>query len=171
MTPARQVELAAIRLAIRTAGLRCTAPRVAVLDRLRQIAAPITRKGLVAALMPLGFDGTTIYRNLKDLADVSIVVCLDLGDHVRRYEVRARGAAQGHPHFVCTGCGNAWCLSDREVKVEIRARRVHVGQVSEVLIRGKCERCRSARRTRPSARSAPGTVPVGSPGGHPRSGQ
>jgi len=158
MPAARDVELAAIRGAIHRAGLRCTAPRIAVLDRLRQIAAPVTRKTLAAALSPLGFNGASIYRNLKDLTDVAMVVCLDLGDHVRRYEVSSPGATGIHPHFVCTACSKIFCLTGRDVKVTLmrgaRHGHVHVASVSQLLIRGTCKRCASASRARP--RGAPG---------------
>lgn len=150
MSAARAIELAAIRGAIRGAGLRCTAPRVAVLDLLHRTVGPATRNDLAAALMPLGFDGATVYRNLRDLTAVSMVVCVDLGDHVRRYELRPAGTAAGHPHFVCTICGAISCLTSGDVKVTVRRaarQRLQVADVAHFVLHGICDGCESVART------------------------
>jgi Fur family ferric uptake transcriptional regulator len=145
------VELAAIRAAIRSAGLRFTAPRIAVLDLLQRIPVPAPRGDLAAALPPLGFDGATVYRNLRDLTAVAMVACVDLGDHVRRYELRRPGAA--HPYFVCTTCGGISRLTGANVELTFAPgarRRLPVADVAQVVIRGTCTKC-SARPARAKA--------------------
>lgn len=149
MSPERDHELAAIRGAIRGAGLRCTAPRVAVLDLLRRTAGPATRSALAAALIPLGFDGSTVYRNLRDLITASIVACVDLGDRVHRYELRPPGTVGDHPHFVCTLCGAIACLNRLDVKVTVgrdARQRLKVADVAPFVLRGICRGCESAAR-------------------------
>jgi Fur family transcriptional regulator, ferric uptake regulator len=147
VSSARDVELTAIRRAIRSAGLRCTAPRVAVLDLLQRLAVPTPRRDVAAALAPLGFDGATVYRNLRDLSAVAMVACVDLGDHVRRYELRRPGGA--HPYFVCTTCGAISRLTGANVALTVARgvrRRLPVAEVAQVILRGTCTECR-ARRT------------------------
>jgi Fur family ferric uptake transcriptional regulator len=138
--------VAEIRSAIRAAGMRSTAPRVSVLERLRRASAPLSHAELTDELLPLGFDRATIYRNLVDLAEAGLVSRVELGDHVWRYEVRAAAPRDGegeHPHFVCNDCGTVSCLPS--VSVDIRpapgSRRSVVAEISDVVLKGRCESC------------------------------
>lgn len=143
---ARERALAEIRGDIRAAGMRGTAPRIAVLERLRRARAPLSHPELTAELVPLGFDRATIYRNLVDLVDAGLVSRIELGDHVWRYEVRDREHAAGdaeHSHFVCNDCGTVSCLP--EVSIAIRpapgSRRSVVAEISDIVLKGRCESC------------------------------
>ena len=143
---ARERVLDDIRAVIRAAGLRSTAPRISVLERLRRARSPLTHADLAAQLVPLGFDRATIYRNLVDLADAGLVSRVELGDHVWRYEVRDGEHASGdreHSHFVCNDCGTVSCLP--EVSIAIRpapgSRRSVVAEISDVVLKGRCESC------------------------------
>lgn len=138
--------VAEIRTAIRAAGMRSTAPRVSVLERLRRADAPLSHAELTEELLPLGFDRATIYRNLVDLAEAGLVSRVELGDHVWRYEVRSAAPREGegeHPHFVCNDCGTVSCLPS--VSVDIRpapgSRRSVVAEISDVVLKGRCESC------------------------------
>jgi Fur family ferric uptake transcriptional regulator len=144
---AKQVSiLAEIRSEIRAAGIRSTAPRISVLERLRRAAAPLSHAEITEELLPLGFDRATIYRNLVDLAEAGLLSRVELGDHVWRYEVRGpepRDGASEHPHFVCNDCGTVSCLPT--VSVDIRpapgSRRSVVAEISDVVLKGRCESC------------------------------
>ncbi|HEY8517702.1 MAG TPA: transcriptional repressor [Candidatus Binatia bacterium] len=137
--------VAEIRAAIRAAGMRSTAPRIAVVERLQRATAPMSHAEITEELLPLGFDRATIYRNLVDLAEAGLVSRVEVGDHVWRYEMRSadRGTEREHPHFVCNDCGTVACLP--EVSVNIRpapgSRRSPVAEVSQVLLKGRCESC------------------------------
>lgn len=130
---------------IRTAGLRSTAPRVAVLRELQAARAPLSHAELVEALGHEGYDRVTIYRNLTDLTEAGLVARADLGDHVWRFELKREGGphAGSHPHFTCTECGAVTCLPEEVVKVasargapkSVAARKV------EIQLRGLCDRC------------------------------
>ena len=140
------VDLAAIREAIRAAGLRSTAPRISVFERLRRADAPLSHAEITEELVPRGFDRATLYRNLVDLAEAGLVSRVELGDHVWRYEVRTAEPSEGdgeHPHFVCNDCGTVSCLP--AVSVDIRpapgSRRSPVAEVSDVVLKGRCESC------------------------------
>src|SRR5688572_1761117 len=103
----------AIRRTIREAGLRCTAARVAVLERLHEATRPVTHAELAGRLAGEGFDKATIYRNLVDLAEAGILTRMEVGDHVWRFELRRPGEQDTpqHPHFLCVDCGEVSCLS------------------------------------------------------------
>jgi Fur family ferric uptake transcriptional regulator len=141
----RVAALAQIRRDIRDAGMRSTGPRMAVLERLRRATAPLSHGEITEELLPLGFDRATIYRNLVDLAEAGLVSRVEVGDHVWRYEVRRseRDDSREHPHFVCNDCGTVSCLPS--VSVNIRpapgSPRSVVAEVSEVVLKGRCESC------------------------------
>jgi len=130
---------------IRAAGLRSTAPRVAVLRELEAARAPLSHAELVETLGHEGYDRVTIYRNLTDLTEAGLVVRADLGDHVWRFELRREGGphAGSHPHFTCTDCGTVSCLPEEAVRLaatrgaprSVSARKV------EIQLRGLCDRC------------------------------
>lgn len=137
---------------LRDAGLRGTAPRIAVLRFLERATTPLSHGEIYQGLAKLGFDRATIYRNLIDLADAGLLSRTDLGDHVWRFEIRRgeenhraehRMAGVGHPHFLCTRCGEVTCLpggvvrlvSSRSVPRAISLRAV------EVQLKGRCDAC------------------------------
>jgi Fur family transcriptional regulator, ferric uptake regulator len=141
-----QEKLTGFQDRIRAAGLRSTAPRVAVLRKLETATAPMSHADLVEELGGEGYDRVTIYRNLTDLTEAGLVVRADLGDHVWRFELKRAGAtehANNHPHFTCTDCGTVACLPEESVRITA-ARGVprSVTQRSvEVQLRGLCDRC------------------------------
>ncbi len=138
-------ERADLRARIRDAGLRCTDPRLAVLHQLRQSTTPLSHADITSTLAPLGYDRATVYRNLVGLSEAGLISRVDLGDHVWRFEWRSEGKhdADEHPHFVCTQCGAVSCLVGVEVSVTPApgSKRSAVGEVTEVLLKGRCNRC------------------------------
>ncbi len=141
----RESELSHFQDRIRAAGLRSTAPRVAVLRELESATAPLSHADLVDALGHEGYDRVTIYRNLTDLTEAGLVVRADLGDHVWRFELRRAGKAhQGtHPHFTCTDCGTVSCLPEESVRITSAkgAPKAIAARAVEVHLRGLCDRC------------------------------
>jgi Fur family ferric uptake transcriptional regulator len=134
------------RTQIRDAGLRVTGPRVAVLTTVAAAPSPLSHGEIADKLADQGIDRATIFRNLQDLAEVSLVRRSDLGDHVWRYELAASGGAHpvdGHPHFVCSQCGTVACLSGTSITVKApRAAPATVRKGTfEVQLRGVCDGC------------------------------
>ena len=136
----------AIKARLRGVSLRATASRVAVLDMLVRHQGPISHAELTEALSQQGLDRATLYRNLIDLTRVGLVSRRDLGDHVWRFELMRPAhseADEGHPHFICTGCGEVRCLP--EVRVEIIGQQDTLPSLQdagiEVHLRGRCEAC------------------------------
>ncbi|HKA55477.1 MAG TPA: Fur family transcriptional regulator [Candidatus Binatia bacterium] len=138
--------LAEIRAKIRAAGLRSTAPRVAVLQRLQKTSTPVSHADLFTELADQGFDRATIYRNLIDLTEAGLLSRTDVGDHVWRFELRRegqRGHKNEHPHFMCTDCGEVSCLPGVSVRISPAPgvpRALSAKNVS-VQLQGLCDRC------------------------------
>ncbi len=146
----QDVGLEAILLAahklLRDAGLRCTPTRLAVLQNLVASSKPLSHEEVASKLMPLGFDHTTVYRCLVDLAEAGVAKRLDLGDHVWRFAVPDGHLlhSEEHPHFICVVCGKAICLPDVTVQFVGPNNKLPavLSGVTEVILKGRCESCR-----------------------------
>lgn len=105
------------RESLRAAGVLATAARIAVMRHLVAAQQPQSRAELVRALDHMGFDQSTLSRGLNELADSCLLVRLDPGDHVRRFElVKPDGTGElGHAHCRCTDCGTPLCLHGHTV--------------------------------------------------------
>ena len=134
-----------IRSRIRAAGLRSTAARLAVMQELLAADSPLSHAQVAVRLARRGFDRATIYRNLIELAEAELLLRIELGDHVWRFEARrdeADGPAE-HPHFVCVDCGEVACLPSVNVRITPAPGGAGsaIGQVTEVLLKGRCGHC------------------------------
>jgi len=150
-----EMNVASARQLLKSVGLRCTASRIALLQQLAKSSQPLSHNELVEILTETGFDASTVFRGLVELADCGLLTRLDVGDQIRRYELkhftkreRSTGAgevfhADEHPHFVCIDCGQVTCLTDVTVTLTRKEKRVaSPGNVTEVLIKGHCNGCK-----------------------------
>lgn len=130
--------------AIRAAGLRATPARMATLRLLREAAAPLTHADVSARLEEIGIDKATAFRNLNDMADAGLIRRAELGDHVYRFEEMRDGEQEHdpHPHFLCVGCGAVTCLDKVRLTASSQRASEEVGQVNEILLRGRCNKCK-----------------------------
>ena len=128
---------------LRSRGLRGTAARVGVLQCLAREQLPLTHAEVTERLSEFGFDQSTLYRCLTELADAGIVARLDLGDSLRRFELltREHSGVSEHPHFLCVDCGKIQCLSDFTFRLSARRGAANPGRVTEVLVKGHCAAC------------------------------
>lgn len=83
---------------LRTAGLRVTPQRLALLNALRKAHTPQTAEELHARA---DADLVTVYRNLQALVAAGIASEVRFKDSSVRYEL----SHGHHHHIVCTGCG------------------------------------------------------------------
>lgn len=96
---------------LRSAKLRVTAPRLAVLDVLCHVTRPLDAQGVLDALERTptsagahankpraadGLDRVTVYRTLTTLAKSGIAHRIDAGDRVFRYALAAGGSHHAH---------------------------------------------------------------------------
>lgn len=139
-----QFSIEAAKALLRSAGLRCTAARIAVIQTLGDHQTPLSPMEVADDLAEFGFDKSTIYRSLTELDESGLVARLDLGDAVRRFELLPQDAqgSSGHPHFMCVDCGKVTCLSGFRVElVPDTPGQKLPGQLGEVLIKGHCSAC------------------------------
>lgn len=137
-------DLGELQQRLRSAGLRATAPRVAVLRLLMHSSSPVTHAEVAERVASSGFDRATIYRNLMDLTARGFVRRADVGDHVWRFElVRDAGHEPTHPHFVCNECGTVACLPAEAVTVRpVRgAPRAFKRPGIQIQVSGVCNDC------------------------------
>ncbi len=136
-------EVDEIRDLLRAAGLRSTPARIAVMQELRRATSPQTHAEVAAKLVPHGFDKTTVFRNLTDLAEAELISRSELGDHVWRFEISDPDDpdATRHPHFLCIDCGSVTCLGDMEFTAGSRKQTTQIGRITEVLVKGHCVTC------------------------------
>ena len=128
---------------IRVAKLRSTSCRIAVLQHLSTADHPISHNDVADALVPLGFDKSTIYRCLIEMADANLLARLDLGDHVWRFEMLGpdENGSVDHPHFMCLDCGKVSCLPDVKVRITPTKSAAEGADITEVLLKGHCASC------------------------------
>lgn len=130
--------------AIRSVGLRATPARVATLNLLRNATAPMTHADVASHLSENGVDKATAFRNLNDMADAGLLRRAELGDHVYRFEeVRLDEKDHDpHPHFLCVECGTVTCLDQVRLTIGSQRASEQVGEVNEILLRGRCNSCK-----------------------------
>jgi Fur family ferric uptake transcriptional regulator len=144
--PAPPLSVPDARKLMRDVGIRGTSCRIAVLQFLATKSSPITHADVAEALVPEGFDKSTVYRCLIELADAGLLGRFDVGDHVWRFEFK-RGEtdeAEYHPHFMCVDCGKVTCLPEVDISIQgMKAKKTSgVGDVTEVLLKGHCTECK-----------------------------
>jgi len=130
---------------LRSVKLRCTACRLAVVQHLSLATAPLSHAEVSAAMAPRGYDKSTIYRSLVEIAEAGLATRLELGDHVWRFELAHESGDTSHPHFMCTGCGKVECLNDVQVRITARDNKPSQSkfEFDEVLLKGRCVSCTS----------------------------
>lgn len=132
------------RDALRAAGLRSTTSRVTVLQLVSAAGKPMSHADVSEVLVPQGYDKSTLYRCLVELADAGLLARLDAGDHAWRFERKGTEHASGdHPHFVCVDCGQVTCLTDVEIKIAPPKgnKASGLGDITEVFLKGHCKEC------------------------------
>jgi Fur family ferric uptake transcriptional regulator/Fur family zinc uptake transcriptional regulator len=139
---------------LRSAGLRRTPARLAVLARIEALARPISHADLQALPDLAELDDITLYRTLAALVEARLVHRVHGIDGTWRYCAQPRGqegCPGNHAHFLCTSCGSMTCLVAQPMP------RVDVPLGAEVqgrhfLVHGRCAACVAA----PPASSRPG---------------
>lgn len=133
-----------IKDAIRSSGLRATPARLATLLMLREAVSPLTHAEVAAKLAETGVDKATAFRNLNDMTEAGLLRRTELGDHVYRFEEIRSGESESdtHPHFLCTVCGTVSCLDDVKLTAGSERASQQVGDVTEILLRGRCNDCK-----------------------------
>jgi len=142
--PAEKMTIAEAREALRALKLRGTAARIAVLQKMARSDIPLSHAEVTASLQEVGFDPSTIFRSLTELAEAGLLHRVDVGDGSRRFEYSPPSTkGEGpHPHFLCLDCGKITCLPETTFSFRSASKSsVQPGQVTEVLLKGHCVEC------------------------------
>ncbi len=133
---------------LRSAGLRVTRQRLAVLEALQSHPHTTAEDvlGQVRAELP-EITVQSVYTVLNSLTAAGLLRRLDLSGQPARYETQPDGASDNHHHAVCTQCGriedvacavgHAPCLTP----VEDHGMTI---QVADVIYQGVCASCAAA---------------------------
>jgi Fur family ferric uptake transcriptional regulator len=98
-------QLARFTVVLRAAGLRRTPARIALLDRLAKAVGPLAHMDLANELAPLGFDQSTIYRNLVELTKAGLLVAAACDRGARRFALSATLRTSSIRRGRCPACG------------------------------------------------------------------
>lgn len=127
---------------IHGAGLRATAPRVAVLRLLAGAERPLSHGEVVESLGCDDWDQATLYRNLLKLAEVDLARVASQVGGVARYEARGDDDSPHlHPHFSCRSCGSVECLPEAKLTGPVNRRWNRSLETSELQLIGDCPDC------------------------------
>ena len=125
------------------AGFRAGAARHRVIELLAGEDCAVTALEIDRRLPSVG--RATVYRTLEQLEQLHLVHRVDVGGEVGAYERDDPGGH--HHHMVCTHCGHLVPFADRSLERAIEAigeRADFEVSAHDVLLRGRCPRCRDA---------------------------
>ena len=142
-----QPTLEEIRLLLKTHKLRATSSRIAVMMAMHEHKAPMTHEEVMQALSKSAtFDKASIWRVLANLSDSGLLIRMDLGDRVWRYELidACRAIADNHAHFLCEGCGWVSCLPPVSLGINGPLPKSLEGVDLKIRVTGECNTCSNA---------------------------
>ncbi|MGW5666020.1 Fur family transcriptional regulator [Streptomyces sp. NPDC003758] len=136
------MELAAARL--RKAGMRVTAPRMAVLMAVSDSPGHLDAEALRerAQRVTGGLSLQATYNVLRALTDAGLIRCTQIAGHPARYEVENH---DNHHHFVCRSCGairDVECAVGAAPCMEPQLPKEYAVQEAAVTFWGVCPDCR-----------------------------
>lgn len=130
--------------ALRSAGLRITAPRIAALEALESMPHATADQVAGAVRARLGGVSTqTVYDTLRVCADRGLLRRIEPAGSPVRYESRT---ADNHHHLVCRGCGTVRdvdCVVGQAPCLTPDRDHGFVIDEAEVTFWGLCENCRT----------------------------
>lgn len=136
---------AEIKVEIQAAGLRATAPRVAVLELLRHSKRPLSHAEVVETLGETDWDQATLFRNLVKLVDSGFLRVASHVGGIARYEAAQIGERHVHPHFACRQCKQVSCLHDAHLHLPEDPAWREALAAADLELTGTCPSCRRAR--------------------------
>lgn len=126
---------------LRQFKFHCTAGQVAVLGVLLDADCPLSQEE-IAGRMSGQADRATIYRILERFCQKGLVHQAFVDGRAVRYELGDRCTdSQCHPHFLCDGCGEVFCMDDVTVPLAEGLGKGFVLRRQKVMIEGLCPEC------------------------------
>lgn len=140
------------RRILHDAGLRATAPRVAVLRLLSDTDRPLSHAEVVERIGTDDWDAATLYRNLIKLDQAGLARVASRVGGVTRFEAKGDGEpGHVHPHFACRDCGNVICLHDATLSFPKDDGWREALSDADLQVVGRCPSCRSGRKPKSRA--------------------
>lgn len=131
------------RRRLREAGLRATAPRVAVLRLLVESPRPLSHAEVVEHIGTDEWDAATLYRNLIKLGEAGLARVASRVGGVVRFEALQQGAPPHiHPHFACRDCGDVTCLREAKITIPTEPKWREALLDADLQVVGRCPTCR-----------------------------
>ena len=128
-------------------GQRNTRQRDVIFEAIRSACGPLSAAGIRARAVKKisGIGIATIYRTIKLLLDQNRISTVILPTGETRYEVHG---LSHHHHFLCTSCGQVFCMDFCPFSGAYRARLPHGFRVEShtVTTYGTCPECGKRRR-------------------------
>ena len=126
---------------LRSARLRRTAPRIAVMSVLLGAAKPITQDQIALKLGPDAPDKVTIYRILESFLSTGLVHKAYTRQRTWYFELAHNCTEnQCHPHFTCTSCGETHCLPEVSLPLANTSKGFAISR-QRVQLEGLCPKC------------------------------
>jgi Fe2+ or Zn2+ uptake regulation protein len=138
---------------IRAVGLRVTAPRVAVLDALRDVPHADVEAVLNAVRTRIEVSTQAVYDVLRAFADAGLVRRIEPAGSPARFEMRV---ADNHHHVVCRGCGSVAdvdCATGSAPCLDPSNDHGFLIDEAEVTYWGLCPRCQKSNRSKRDSRA------------------
>lgn len=134
------------RNALRDAGHRAGGAREAVIGLLGRQSCCLSAQEIADRLRRSGNDAgiASVYRALDLLHELGLVQRVEFGEGGARYEPVIPGG-EHHHHAVCEVCGRVTPFEDERLERQLErlaGRLKHSMRGHDLLIRGKCSRCR-----------------------------
>ncbi len=129
----------------KSAGLRATPIRQALMDVLERSQAPLSIKELSVLLGGRGLNPnkTTLYRQITSLLEIGLLEELTLLPGLQHFEWKR----QHHHHFSCRSCESVWDVESDQIEQLIYsleqklARQGHQVDAHQLEWHGRCVAC------------------------------
>lgn len=129
---------------LKSANLKVTHLRLAVLDFLMQTGVPVSHSDIQAHIPDI--DRVTLYRTLASFVEANIVHQVQGLDGAWRFcahshtDTESTCCPGNHPHFLCTSCGKMTCLPEQPMsKIDVPNGYKVVGK--QFVAYGMCPEC------------------------------
>ncbi|MBV9090167.1 MAG: transcriptional repressor [Mycobacteriaceae bacterium] len=132
-----------MRALLRQHGLRCTGPRLAVLEELDAGAGHLSVGQIHARLRQRGHavDLATVYRTVSTMVELGVVHALAVDERSTTYGL----VDEPHHHAVCTGCGSIMEIPAQQLSAALtqasEGSQFSLSEQAGLTLHGVCPNC------------------------------
>lgn len=127
---------------LRSADLRRTKPRAAIMSVLLQARKPLTQDQISSNLADTAPNKVTIYRTLERFCEAGLLHKAFMQKRAWHFELADRCTEkQCHPHFTCKKCGVTQCLTKLSLPLVKGLNNGFIIHRQQVRLEGLCPRC------------------------------